>query len=98
MHKTVEVSDYVRVLELTENFCLAQLLFVAGAIFLLVAVTRLKRAWALPVASLFLVFVFYAVAAFKQMDQASLIGSGSATLRATGPSMMHSPPAISSTS
>ena len=33
------------------------LLFVAGAIGLLVAVTRIKRAWALPVASLVIVKV-----------------------------------------
>src|SRR5210317_1262059 len=41
------------------------LMFIAGAIGLLIAVTRLKRAWALPVASLVLVIVFYAVAGIK---------------------------------
>ena len=52
------------------------MLFVAGAIFLLVAVTRLKRAWALPLASLVLVFIFYAVAWFKGLTAPELIANG----------------------
>mgnify|MGYP001823910513 FL=1 len=52
------------------------LIFVAGAIFLLVAVTRIKRAWALPVASLVLVFLFYAVALYKGLSMQQLIEAG----------------------
>jgi SulP family sulfate permease len=52
------------------------LLFVAGAIGLLVAVTRLKRAWALPVASLLLVVVFYAVVWLKGFGLQELVAEG----------------------
>jgi SulP family sulfate permease len=52
------------------------LLFVAGAILLLLAVTRLKRAWALPVASLVLVVVFYLVAALKGQGVPELVAKG----------------------
>ena len=52
------------------------LLFVAGAIGLLVAVTRLKRAWALPVASLLLVVVFYAVVWVKGFGLQELVAEG----------------------
>jgi SulP family sulfate permease len=52
------------------------LIFVAGAIFLLVAVTRLRRAWALPVASLVLVGTFYAVVTIKGYDSHMLIQRG----------------------
>jgi SulP family sulfate permease len=52
------------------------LLFVAGAIGLLVAVTRLKRAWALPVASLVLVVVFYVVVWLKGFGLQELVADG----------------------
>jgi len=52
------------------------LTFVAGAIGLLLAVTRLKRAWALPVASLALVVLFYAVAGVKGMGMQELVAGG----------------------
>jgi SulP family sulfate permease len=52
------------------------LLFVAGAIGLLVAVTRLKRAWALPVASLVLVVVFYIVVWLKGLGLQELVAEG----------------------
>jgi SulP family sulfate permease len=52
------------------------LTFVAGAIGLLVAVTRLRRAWALPVASLALVVLFYAVAGIKGFGMQELVASG----------------------
>jgi len=52
------------------------LIFVAGAIGLLVAVTRLKRAWALPVASLVLVLLFYLAAFIKGMDMRALLDGG----------------------
>jgi SulP family sulfate permease len=41
------------------------LLFVAGAIVLLLSVTTIRRAWALPMASLGLVVVFYGAVFFK---------------------------------
>ena len=49
------------------------LLFIAGAIGLLVAVTRIKRAWALPVASLVLVVVFYGVIWIKGFSMQDLV-------------------------
>ena len=49
------------------------LLFIAGAIGLLVAVTRIKRAWALPVASLVLVVVFYGVVWIKGFSMQDLV-------------------------
>ena len=52
------------------------LLYVAAAIFLLVATTRLRRAWALPVASLVLVAVFYIVAAVKGLGADELVAQG----------------------
>ena len=52
------------------------LIFLAGAIFLLVAVTRLRRAWALPVASLVLVATFYAVVIVKGFDTHMLVQRG----------------------
>jgi len=52
------------------------LLFIAGAIGLLVAVTRLKRAWALPVASLVLVVVFYVVVWLKGYGWQELVADG----------------------
>ena len=52
------------------------LLFVAGAIVLLLAVTSFRRAWALPVASLGLVFAFYAVATFKGLTMQDLVDKG----------------------
>ncbi|MGD2130373.1 MAG: SulP family inorganic anion transporter [Lysobacterales bacterium] len=52
------------------------LIFLAGAIFLLVAVTRLRRAWALPVASLVLVATFYAVVFIKGFDTHMLVQRG----------------------
>jgi len=52
------------------------LLFIAGAIGLLVAVTRLKRAWALPVASLLLVVLFYGVVWLKGYGLQELVADG----------------------
>jgi SulP family sulfate permease len=52
------------------------LIFIAGAIGLLVAVTRLRRAWALPVASLVLVVLFYGVAWIKGMSAQDLLNGG----------------------
>ena len=52
------------------------LLFVAGAIVLLLAVTTFRRAWALPLASLGLVIAFYAVAAVKGLDMPDLVAKG----------------------
>ena len=52
------------------------LIFIAGAIGLLVAVTRLKRAWALPVASLVLVVLFYAVVWVKGLGVRDLLDGG----------------------
>jgi SulP family sulfate permease len=49
------------------------LLFIAGAIGLLVAVTRIKRAWALPVASLVLVVIFYGVVWIKGFSMQDLV-------------------------
>lgn len=52
------------------------LIFIAGAIGLLVAVVRLKGAWALPVASLGLVVAFYAVAGFHGLGHEELVARG----------------------
>ena len=52
------------------------LIFIAGAIFLLLAVAKVKRAWALPAASLVLVFVFYLVAGVKGYSMQQLIAAG----------------------
>ncbi len=52
------------------------LLIVAGAIFLLIAITKLMRAWALPAASLLLVIIFYGVAAFQGLGKQQLIDAG----------------------
>ena len=52
------------------------LIFIAGAIGLLIAVTRLKRAWALPVASLVLVVLFYAVVWVKGLGVGDLLAGG----------------------
>jgi SulP family sulfate permease len=52
------------------------LLYIAAAIFLLVATTRLRRAWALPVASLVLVAVFYITAAVKGLGADELVAGG----------------------
>ena len=52
------------------------LLFVAGAIVLLVSVTSLRRAWALPVASLCLVIAFYAAAMVKGQGMQELVSRG----------------------
>jgi len=52
------------------------LLFLAGAVVLLLAVTRIKKAWALPVASLGLVIAFYVVVAFKGYSMQELIEMG----------------------
>ena len=46
------------------------------AVGLLVAVTRLKRAWALPVASLVRVVLFYGVAWIKGMGMRDLLDGG----------------------
>jgi SulP family sulfate permease len=52
------------------------LLYIAAAIFLLVATTRLRRAWALPLASLVLVAVFYITAAVKGLGADELVAGG----------------------
>ena len=52
------------------------LIFIAGAVFLLLAVTRLKRAWALPVASLLLVVGFYVVVAALGLGRQELVAKG----------------------
>ncbi|NNK31502.1 MAG: SLC26A/SulP transporter family protein [Xanthomonadales bacterium] len=52
------------------------MIFIAGAIFLLVSVTWLRRAWALPIASLILVGVFYGVSFFLGLGKDELVASG----------------------
>ena len=52
------------------------LLFLAGAIVLLVAVTAFRGSWALPVASLGLVVAFYLVAALEGQSMQDLITQG----------------------
>jgi len=52
------------------------LLFIAGAIVLLVSVNSIRRSWALPVASIGLVIAFYAAAAAKGQGMDELIRSG----------------------
>jgi SulP family sulfate permease len=52
------------------------LLFVAGAVVLLLAVAILRRAWALPLASLGLVIAFYAAVTFKGYSMPELIAHG----------------------
>ena len=52
------------------------LIFIAGALGLLAAVTRLQRAWALPVASLVLIVVFYAVVMIKGLSMQELVDGG----------------------
>jgi SulP family sulfate permease len=52
------------------------LLYVSSAIFLLVAATRLRRAWALPLASLILVGAFYGIVWVNGLDMQDLVKSG----------------------
>jgi SulP family sulfate permease len=52
------------------------LLFLAGAVVLLVAVTAIRRAWALPAASMGLVIAFYAVVALKGQNMHALVDQG----------------------
>ena len=52
------------------------LLFLAGAIVLLLSVTTIRRAWALPVASLCLVIAFYAASAVKGQSMQELVNQG----------------------
>ena len=52
------------------------LIFVAAAMGLLAAVTRLQRAWALPVASLALIVIFYAVVLVKGLSMPELVAAG----------------------
>ena len=52
------------------------LLFLAGAIVLLLSVTTIRRAWALPVASLCLVIAFYAASATKGYSMQDLVNQG----------------------
>jgi SulP family sulfate permease len=52
------------------------LLFLGGAIVLLLAVTTLRRAWALPVASLGLVFAFFAAVAVQGYSMQELVEHG----------------------
>ena len=52
------------------------MLFLAGAVVLLLAVTVFRRAWALPVASLGLVIAFYAVTTLKGQSMQELVAQG----------------------
>ncbi len=52
------------------------LIFIAGAIVLLVSVVSIRRSWALPVASLGLVVAFYAVAALQGHSAPELVSQG----------------------
>ena len=52
------------------------LLFLAGAIVLLLSVTTIRRAWALPVASLCLVIAFYTASATKGYSMQELVNHG----------------------
>jgi SulP family sulfate permease len=52
------------------------LLFIAGAIVLLLAVISIRRSWALPVASIGLVIAFYAAAAAKGQSMTDLVSHG----------------------
>ena len=52
------------------------LLFLAGAIVLLLAVTTIQRAWALPIASMGLVIAFYAASVVKGFSMQELIEQG----------------------
>jgi len=51
-------------------------LFLAGAVVLLLSITNLRRAWALPIASLGLVMLFYGVVYFKGYSMRELIDNG----------------------
>jgi SulP family sulfate permease len=51
-------------------------LFLAGAVVLLLAITNLRRAWALPIASLGLVVLFYGVVYLKGYSMQELIDNG----------------------
>ena len=55
------------------------LLFLAGAIVLLLSVTTIRRAWALPVASLCLVIAFYGASAAKGYSMQELVSQAAAT-------------------
>ncbi|MEJ2385670.1 MAG: SulP family inorganic anion transporter [Xanthomonadales bacterium] len=68
----LDLSDALRDMEKWPKL----LLYVAAAIFLLVATTRLRRAWALPLASLVLVAVFYIVVAVKGVSAEELVAGG----------------------
>ncbi|MGK2924756.1 MAG: SLC26A/SulP transporter family protein [Lysobacterales bacterium] len=52
------------------------LIFIAAAMGLLAAATRLRRAWALPVASLGLVIIFYLVVLVKGLTMQELVAGG----------------------
>jgi SulP family sulfate permease len=65
----------VSVLKQPENM-LKLLLFIGGAIVLLVSVFSIRRSWALPVASIGLVIVFYAIAAVKGQSFPELVQQG----------------------
>ena len=52
------------------------LIFIAGAIILLISVNRFRRAWALPLASLGLVIVFYLVVAVRGYGKDELVAAG----------------------
>jgi SulP family sulfate permease len=52
------------------------LMFIAGAIVLLVSVMSIRRSWALPVASICLVIAFYAAVAVKGQDMPELVSQG----------------------
>ena len=52
------------------------LIFIAAAMGLLAAATHLRRAWALPVASLVLVIVFYLVVLVKGLSMPDLVEGG----------------------
>jgi SulP family sulfate permease len=69
------VSNFGKALQEPENIR-RLMVFVFGAAFLLLAVTKIKRSWALPVASIVLVAAFYAIADFNGLGKDELISTG----------------------
>jgi len=67
--------DLIEALKDTGNIS-KLLLFLVGAIVLLLSVTTIRRAWALPVASLCLVIAFYAASAAKGHSMQELVSQG----------------------
>ena len=69
------VSELATALKDSQNVT-RLLLFVAAAAFMLIAITRMRRAWALPLASLVLLFLFYAVVWIKGFSGEELVARG----------------------